>query len=129
MKTSNFFAYRGPGRISIARWAPRGTPAGFRIVKELAPRREMLRMEREPYERIFVDEILGALEPEEMWQRLHALADPHEPILLCWEQMKKPGEWCHRHMVARWFERALGVEAPELDPKKPSKNGQLPLQL
>ena len=37
MKTSSFFSYTGPGRISIARFAPRGTPAGVRVYKRLAP--------------------------------------------------------------------------------------------
>jgi hypothetical protein len=34
---ASFFTYTGPGRVSIARWAPRDTPAGFRIFKPLAP--------------------------------------------------------------------------------------------
>jgi len=37
MKTASFFAYTGPARISIARFAPRGSPAGFRIYRALAP--------------------------------------------------------------------------------------------
>lgn len=31
--------------------------------------------------------------------------------LLCYE---KPGDFCHRHIVALWFEENLGVSIPEL---------------
>ena len=57
MKTASFFAYTGPGRICIARWAPRGTPAGFRVYKPLAPRKDMLRMSEAEYRDIYVGEI------------------------------------------------------------------------
>lgn len=38
MKTSCFSLYTGTGRISIARFAPRSTPAGYQMYKTLAPR-------------------------------------------------------------------------------------------
>ena len=38
MKTASFFTYFGPGRISIARYAPRGMQ-GFRVYRALAPGR------------------------------------------------------------------------------------------
>lgn len=31
--------------------------------------------------------------------------------LLCYE---KPGDFCHRRLVAEWFELKLGIEVPEL---------------
>jgi len=34
-----------------------------------------------------------------------------DAILLCWE---KPGEFCHRRIVAEWLERETGVTVPEL---------------
>jgi hypothetical protein len=37
VKTSSFRTYTGPGRISIARFAPRGHPAGYRVYSKLAP--------------------------------------------------------------------------------------------
>ncbi|EDP8947924.1 hypothetical protein IDN71_003483 [Salmonella enterica] len=37
-----------------------------------------------------------------------------EPVLLCWE---KPGEFCHRQLVARWFRRELGIAVEEYDPR------------
>ncbi|MCL6442574.1 MAG: DUF488 domain-containing protein, partial [Alicyclobacillus sp.] len=32
-------------------------------------------------------------------------------VLLCYE---KHNDWCHRRMVADWFEKELGVVVPEL---------------
>ena len=119
MKTASFFTYTGPGRVSIARYAPRGTPAGFRIFKVLAPEREMLSMKIDEY-RVLYDEILRRLDPQETWDRLHELAGDHEPILLCYETPDQirhgvPGKsFCHRNMVAKWFEKSLGFEVPEL---------------
>ncbi len=33
-------------------------------------------------------------------------------VLLCYE---KPGQFCHRRLVAKWFEKELGVYVPELE--------------
>lgn len=112
MKTASFFTYTGPGRISIARFAPRGTPAGFSVYRKLAPRTDMLKMERAEYEPLY-NEILAALDPQQIWGELHALVHPHEPVLLCWERLHRPGEWCHRQMVAEWFSQELGFQLVE----------------
>lgn len=115
MKTSCFFTYRGPGRISIARFAPRGTPSGFRIYKPLAPAKHMLKMAYEPYKPLYLH-ILNQLDPHQVWDDLHRLAGEWDPVLLCWE--KPPlhrRNFCHRRMVAEWFKEKLDVEVPELE--------------
>ena len=33
-----------------------------------------------------------------------------DPILLCWE---RPGEFCHRRLVAEWIESETGLFVPE----------------
>ena len=114
MKTSSFSTYTGPGRISIARFARRGTPAGFRVYKLLAPQsRDMLRMPYERYHELFTAH-LATLDPQATWERLHELAGDDEPVLLCYENLQKSGEWCHRTMVSEWFRRELGHEVPEI---------------
>lgn len=35
-------------------------------------------------------------------------------ILLCFEDLTKPGEWCHRRMFADWWREQTGQEVPEL---------------
>ncbi len=35
-----------------------------------------------------------------------------EPVLLCYE---KSGEFCHRHLVAKWLEENLKIEIKEVN--------------
>jgi len=115
MKTASYFTYTGPGRIGISIGAPRRCPAGYRLYRTLAPRRDMLSMALEPYRRIYFDEILGKLDPEKVNRDLHSLAVSHEPVLLCFERPPFTEQnFCHRRMVAEWLEKHLGVEVPEI---------------
>ena len=114
MKTASFFTYTGPGRISIARYAPRGTPAGYRQYRALAPDADMLKMSQALYLPRYAA-ILNALDPQQVWDDLHRLAGDQEPVLLCWERPPfTPTNWCHRRLVADWFQDRLGVAVPEL---------------
>jgi hypothetical protein len=113
MKTASFKTYSGPGRISIARYAPRGTPAGYRVFKALAPDQDMLHLVREAYLPRY-QAILDRLDPQATWDHLHALAGDAEPILLCWEVPPfSARNWCHRRLVADWFQARLGASVPE----------------
>ena len=113
MKTASFFTYTGPGRISIARYAPRGTPAGFRQYRALAPDADMLKMSQALYLPRYAA-ILNALDPLQVWDDLHRLAGDQEPVLLCWERPPfTASNWCHRRLAADWFQDRLGVEVPE----------------
>lgn len=117
MKTSSFYLYPGLGRISIARASPRRVAAGFKVYRALAPGPWLFDPTYKDYatyrERYF-REILAPLDPQKVWDDLHALADGHEPVLLCHEHLLKAGDWCHRRMVAEWFEQALGIKVPEM---------------
>lgn len=118
MKTSSFYLYSGDGRVSIARTAPRRVAAGFRIYKALAPGKWLFDPAYKDYasyrERYF-SEILGPLDAQMVWDDLHALAGGHEPVLLCHEHLLKAGDWCHRRLVAQWFEDKLGIAVPEME--------------
>lgn len=117
MKTGSFYLYSGPGRISIARTAPRRVAAGFRIYRALAPGTwlfDPVYKDYATYRERYCREILAPLDPQKVWDELHVLANGHEPVLLCHEHLRKPGEWCHRRMVAEWFEQVLGVTVPEM---------------
>jgi len=84
MKTSSFRLYTGPGRISIARWAPRGCPAGYRVFTPLAPGKWFNSVADDEYIALYMKQ-LAALDPQKTWDQLHELAGGHEPVLLCWE--------------------------------------------
>lgn len=127
MKTSNFWHYpTGGNRIVIARAVPRGIEAGYRRYPRLAPgswfKNPEYKSNRDAYHERYVAEILSPLDPTAVWEQLHQLAGNEEPILLCWEPLKKRGEWCHRRMVAEWFEEKLGVTVPEYVPAEQSTN-------
>ena len=117
MMTASFKTYTGLGRISIARWALRGTPAGYRIYKALAPTREMMRMLEEQYREFYFRDIVGPLDAQIVWDELHELAGGAEPVLLCWEKPPfSASNWCHRHMVTEWFANEIGKTVNEFYP-------------
>ena len=116
MKLSSFFDYQGPGRISIARYAPRGTPAGFRVYKPLAPGPWFNKVSKPEYERLYFAQ-LELLDPVKVSGDLHALADGVEPVLLCWERkadITAGKAWCHRHMVGTWLRQHFHVDVEKL---------------
>jgi len=117
MQTSSFYLYSGPGRISIARTAARRVEAGFKVYRALAPGKWLFDpkyRDYDTYRECYFREILVPLDPQKIWDDLHLIAGGHEPVLLCHEHLRKPGEWCHRRMVAEWFEQALSVAVPEM---------------
>lgn len=56
------------------------------------------------YVQEYWNQVLQKLNPEEVYQKLD------NSILLCYESNVK---FCHRHIVAAWFEILLGVNVPE----------------
>ena len=114
MKTASFFTYTGPGRVSISRFPPRNTPAGFRIFKALAPGAWFNSVDRIEYERLYALQ-LALLDPQATWDALQALAGDHEAVLLCYEKPPFTAtNHCHRRLVSRWFQRQLGHVVDEL---------------
>ncbi len=64
----------------------------------------------------YFNEILKPLNPQQVWNELQNLVigQGHPPVLLCHENISKPGQWCHRRMAALWFEQELGIAVPEM---------------
>lgn len=131
MFTSNFYQYFGPGRISIARGAPRGM-SGFKVYRKLNPGSWFRDAEFYNDEALFrakyFNEVLKPLNPQQIWNELQSLVSGqgHPPVLLCHENIHKPGQWCHRRMVADWFENELGILVPEkpVQSKAPANDRQ-----
>jgi hypothetical protein len=114
MKTACFFTYFGPGRVSIARFAPRQIPLGLRVYRPLAPGTWFNSVPYERYRELYFAQ-LANLHAQRVWDDLHALVAPHEPVLLCYERAPLTAvNWCHRTMVAEWFERTLGKTLVEI---------------
>ena len=87
-------------------------------VPELAPyggifdirddRDEFTRRYRARLDQIGVDAIFAKLE------RIAAEHDGRRLVLLCFEDLTKPGEWCHRRIAAEWIEEQPGIAILEV---------------
>ncbi len=114
MKTAAFANYTGPGRISIARFPPRGTPAGFRIFRPLAPGPWFNAVDEAEYRTLYFHH-LNLLDPFAVVAKLADLAAGAEPILMCYERPPFTStNFCHRHMVAEWLKTEIGLVVDEL---------------
>lgn len=112
MQTSNFASYRGDRGVSIARWTP-AWYTGHTCI-ELAPPPALIRWwkqnqwQDEPELTFFGwyhEEVLSKLDPHQLFEELE------DKVLLCYEAR---GIFCHRRIVAEWFEYHLGVKVGEL---------------
>lgn len=109
MNTSNFVkSGNNQNAISIAR----GTPNWYngRTFIELAPEWWLIRRYHKDKDVTFYQKeyqkILDKLDPLKVYNELG-----EDAILLCWEPEE---QFCHRHLVAYWFDKELGIEVKEL---------------
>jgi uncharacterized protein (DUF488 family) len=66
----------------------------------------MLKMDEATYRKEY-QKILDSLDPAKVGKDLGP-----DAIMLCWE---RPGEFCHRRLVAEWLSKHLGQSVPEFD--------------
>lgn len=94
--------------------------AGF--IRELAPAAQMLRWDQDPF-RIAYHARLARIGVPGIRQLAQAIADEHgnpRVVLLCFDDLSKPGMWCHRRMFADWWTTHTGEQVPELaEPPNP----------
>jgi len=116
--TSNYKNCVTENGISIS--GDRGKGAGFTgmALPELAPKKEFWqvwhsslgKIPKEASDRYYVKEyykqVLSKLDPKEELKKI-----PDGSILLCYE---KHDEFCHRHLVAFWFELFLDISSSEV---------------
>ena len=85
----------------------------------LAPKGHMLKMAYEPYreayfkklEEIGADKIIGIV--QRMDER--AQEEGKTLVLLCFEDIRKPDQWCHRTLFAEWWQKMTGEVINELE--------------
>lgn len=110
MNTSYFGKSSGhPRAVSISGKAPEDFHG--REYKQLAPKywffkKYKLDGDAEFYTAQYQAEVLDLLDPKEVLRDLG-----EDAVLLCYE---KPGQFCHRRLVAEWLEEKLGIEVKEL---------------
>ena len=115
MKTS-YFAMSTNNKYAVA--ICRYPPAYYtgRIYSTLAPGEKLLRefklgwVSQESFIARYQEETLSKLSAKQVFNDLGESA-----VLLCHE---KTGEFCHRHIVAKWLESELSINVPELKKNK-----------
>jgi hypothetical protein len=113
--TSSWFTKLPPSflRIGISRATPRGMQAGFRIMRELAPGPWFNSVSPHEYDVRFSDQ-LARLDARAILAKIEGMAgDLPDAALLCYEDPRKPDDWCHRGQVSRWFKDQLGLAVYE----------------
>jgi hypothetical protein len=105
-----------PIRTSIGapRWPLAYEIAG--VCPLLMPTRPMLKMDRDPYHAMYVAklEAAGVEAIEASFRELSEAAGGRDLVLLCFEDVEKPGEWCHRNMFSAWWFEKTGQVVREL---------------
>ena len=100
--------------ISIALYPPAGYLG--KELKALAPTGKILRYKdnEEIYTELF-NKKMEDFSAEKVFKYIEDISGGKDVVLLCYE---KPPEFCHRHLVAEWLEKELGIEVKELEFKK-----------
>ena len=120
IETSSFFGYRGEGqRISIARAMPRGLV--LPVYSPLAPGVWFKEADVGKYRKLYFAQ-LAQLDPVKVLADLRELAGEKHPVMCCWETLKRPGEFCHRRMVAEWLWEEVKINAEEFGTRNSEKD-------
>jgi hypothetical protein len=106
--------------VGKPRW---GVPYEMTWCPQLGPDRTYLHTAKEKYEPQYLAKLdaLGIEHVMDIINRCSAVYGGADVILLCFEDLRKEGEWCHRRMLAEWIERHTGImveELPEAEAKK-----------
>lgn len=103
--------------VSISRGEPRfRLPFRYRRLRALAPGNEAWNTKtRKEFEAAYLAQLeeIGAAA---ILSDLERIAGNHACVLLCWEKLANPDEWCHRRMLAAYIKREAGIVVPELEP-------------
>jgi hypothetical protein len=102
-------------------------PVGFEFVafNLLAPFGRLFRIDdREEFTKAYFEK-MDRIGVAAISKRFQEISDQHggkDLVLLCYENLTKPGEWCHRQVFAQWWLRETGEIIKELETgKKPSR--------
>lgn len=102
-------------------------PLGYTLRNQcysLAPKGYMLNMDLERFKPAYYDKLegIGKQRIIDMVMKMDrdARAEGKELVLLCYEDVRVPGDWCHRTVFAEWWAENTGEIIAELtDPSEP----------
>lgn len=110
-KMKSYPTDKGYEYISIARFAKFWNGATY---PKLAPPAEIIKIKDEAqYKKLYYEKVLSKLDPKQVYNELGDNA-----VLLCYEKfsdIKNGTAFCHRRIVAEWFENNLDVKVDELE--------------
>ena len=101
---------KNPNAVSIAAKCPNWYDG--REYKTLAPNYWFLKaykdgeLSEKEYIECYYEEILNKLDAKKVYEELGG-----DAVILCWGSSEK---FCHRHIVAEWLSKELGIEVSEL---------------
>lgn len=87
-------------------------------LRQLAPDGSMFHLnEREEFEPKYRQKLdrIGIHEIRETLREISRQNGGRDLVLLCYENVTKPGEWCHRQVFADWFREQTGEVVEELE--------------
>jgi hypothetical protein len=96
--------------LGVPKWP---LPYHLHHLPELAPAGWMLHLEEAAFA-IAYGRKLDRLGVGRIQTALEEVATDAGAVLLCWEDLTKPGLWCHRRSLAAWLEQQ-GHPIPELE--------------
>lgn len=107
--------------VSIALWKPKWYK-GLSL-KEVAPKAYMLNdsLTEDEYVGMYYRNVLYPINAYSILDKLKAMTNGKDCALLCYE---KPGDFCHRNLLAKWLKDQTGIEieefesAPEVEPQQ-----------
>lgn len=91
-------------------------------MKVLAPRGYMLAkgISEQQYTEMYTRQVLAGLNPRHIVTMIEQMSGGRDCALLCYE---KPGDFCHRRLIADWLQKSLGITVDEYkvvaEPPKP----------
>lgn len=95
--------------VSVARWQPRYYSVDC-VMLDVAPTVFMLKeATSEQYDAEY-QKILSRLDARAFIQRLETASGGKDVALCCYE---KPGDFCHRHVLAEYLTKQTGIEIKE----------------
>lgn len=119
--------------VGISIGTPR-FPLGYTVREQcysLAPKGYMLNMDLEKFIPAYYDKLanIGEQRIIDMVTKLDskARAEGKELVLLCYEDVRIPEDWCHRTVFAKWWAKKVGEvieELPDPNPPKQKKSAR-----
>ena len=105
--------------ISISLWKPKWYE-GLQLL-QVAPKAFMLKedLTRQQYVDCYKRYVTDRLRVEQVVNWIEQLSGGKDAALLCYE---KPGDFCHRHLLAQWMTEQSGLVVEEWEPDGEQKN-------